>query len=170
MPLLPCEERVDTIKMGTQPDIWNHHANEHIDNHRRQSMVQCDRQIVFEQGIPLSSDWLKAVLSYFSGVPIGIWFDFHKIFVINLLHEFELRVWKAIFTYLCESFMPSEGTQCKTWINGIDRCFPLEEQDNMSVHRKSLSNVQTSCKGFQGSSAGNIMEFWPFTCMAYHFT
>ena len=27
-------------------------------------------------------------------------FDFHSIFVVDMLHEFELGVWKAIFTHL----------------------------------------------------------------------
>ena len=27
-------------------------------------------------------------------------FDFHSMFVVDLLHEFELGVWKAIFTHL----------------------------------------------------------------------
>src|ERR1700676_1052149 len=31
------------------------------------------------------------------------------------------------------------------------------EGSHTSVHWKSLSNAQTSCKGFQGSSAGNVM-------------
>ena len=27
-------------------------------------------------------------------------FDFHSMFVVDMLHEFELGVWKAIFTHL----------------------------------------------------------------------
>lgn len=28
--------------------------------------------------------------------------DYHKLFIVNLLHEFELGVWKAIFTHILQ--------------------------------------------------------------------
>jgi hypothetical protein len=33
-------------------------------------------------------------------MPFEIRFDFHSMFVVDMLHEFELGVWKAIFTHL----------------------------------------------------------------------
>ena len=55
--------------MGTHLDMRNRHVNKRVDDHVRQHTVERARQLVFEQGIPLSSDRLKEVLSKFSGVP-----------------------------------------------------------------------------------------------------
>ena len=36
----------------------------------------------------------------FSECLSGYGFDYHSIFIVDLLHEFKLGVWKAIFTHL----------------------------------------------------------------------
>ena len=43
--------------------------NIRIDDHVRQTTVERARRLVFEQGIPLSSNRLKEVLGKYSGVP-----------------------------------------------------------------------------------------------------
>ena len=60
--------------MGTRLDMHNRRTNIRIDNHPRQATVENARQLVFEQGIPLSSDRLKEVLGKFSGVPTHVSF------------------------------------------------------------------------------------------------
>jgi hypothetical protein len=55
--------------MGTRLDMRNRSANVRVDDLVRQVTVQQARRLVFEQGLPLSSDRLKKVLSKFSGVP-----------------------------------------------------------------------------------------------------
>jgi hypothetical protein len=55
--------------MGTQLDMRNRSTNKRVDDHIRQVTVHQARRLVFEQGLPLSSDRLKEVLSKFSGVP-----------------------------------------------------------------------------------------------------
>ena len=41
-------------------------------------------------------------------------FDFHTMFVVDLLHEFELGVWKALFTHLLRLLYAQGG-------NGIQK-------------------------------------------------
>jgi hypothetical protein len=69
----PCPrclvKKADTINMGTILDLRRRHTNKRIDDHRRRTSVKRARQLVFEQGIPVSSDRLKGILGDFSGVP-----------------------------------------------------------------------------------------------------
>ena len=58
--------------MGTRSDMRNRHDNVRINNHIRQATVERARRLVFEQGIPLSSNRLKEVLGKFSGVPTHV--------------------------------------------------------------------------------------------------
>src|SRR5882757_7027046 len=70
----PCPrcliKKIDTIKMGTQLDMRNHYANIRVDDHIRQITVKNARRLVFEQGTPLNSVHLKAVLGKYSGIPM----------------------------------------------------------------------------------------------------
>jgi hypothetical protein len=61
--------------MGTCLDMRNRHDNIRIDDHIRQATVERARRLVFEQGIPLSSNRLKEVLGRFSGVPTHVSHD-----------------------------------------------------------------------------------------------
>jgi hypothetical protein len=63
---------IDTIKMGTTLDMRNRRANIRVDDHVRQTTVKNARRLVFEQGIPLSSERLKHVLGKFSGIPTHV--------------------------------------------------------------------------------------------------
>ncbi len=69
----PCPRclilKIDTIKMGMELDMHFCCAHPRVDDHPRQHTVQCARQLVFEQGIPLASDRLARILKY-SGVPM----------------------------------------------------------------------------------------------------
>jgi hypothetical protein len=65
-------KKVDTIKMGMRSDMRNRRVNVRVDDHVRQSTVKRARQLVFEQGIPLSSNSIKKVLGNISGVPTHV--------------------------------------------------------------------------------------------------
>lgn len=58
--------------MGTRLDMRNRCDNIRIDDHVRQTTVERARRLVFEQGIPLSSNRLKEVLGKYSGVPTRV--------------------------------------------------------------------------------------------------
>lgn len=65
-------KNVDTIKMGTHLDMRHRRDNIRIDDHVRQTTVKHARQLVFEQGTPLSSERLKKVLGKYSGIPTHV--------------------------------------------------------------------------------------------------
>lgn len=108
-----------------------------IDNNRRQHTVKLGRQLLFEQGKQPNSKAVSNILgpqsltpnqvhsNFSSQVTLCIYdfsqqnafseslgphgFDFHLMFVVDLLHEFELGVWKAIFTHLLRILYTQSG-------------------------------------------------------------
>jgi hypothetical protein len=72
----PCPrclvKKIDTIKMGTRLDMRNRSDNIRVDDHIRWTTVERAKRLVFEQGIPLSSNRLKDILGKFSGVPTQV--------------------------------------------------------------------------------------------------
>jgi hypothetical protein len=69
----PCPrcfvKKIDTIKMGMQFDLRYRRTNVRIDDHLRQFDVRHARRLIFEKGIPLSSDRLTRILGKYSGIP-----------------------------------------------------------------------------------------------------
>lgn len=62
--LCPCclVNKSDTIKMEMHLDMHNRQTNKHIDNYLRQITVKNARRIMYEQGVPISSDHIKRCL------------------------------------------------------------------------------------------------------------
>jgi hypothetical protein len=49
--------------------------------------------------------------------PADFDFNFYSMFVVDLLHEFELGVWKTVFTHLMHIFYAAGGTAFKSSMN-----------------------------------------------------
>ncbi|KAF8189081.1 hypothetical protein K438DRAFT_2144948, partial [Mycena galopus ATCC 62051] len=71
--------------------------------------IEDARKAIYESGFAVTSKWVENILQEFSLVPtINAFSEFLRpygaevfpILVVDLLHEFELGVWKAIFTHL----------------------------------------------------------------------
>ncbi|KZT03337.1 uncharacterized protein LAESUDRAFT_660054, partial [Laetiporus sulphureus 93-53] len=69
------------------------------------------RRWIFEKGYGPGSKHIANVLDHYSLVPSRsafsirlseFGFDFYPMFVVDLIHEFELGVWKAILTHLLQ--------------------------------------------------------------------
>ncbi|KAL0563515.1 hypothetical protein V5O48_018549 [Marasmius crinis-equi] len=66
------------------------------------------RNLIYRLGKPIGGTAVNSLLKWFSGVPtvnafvdrLGIDFDPCRMLVVDLMHEFELGVWKALFTHL----------------------------------------------------------------------
>ncbi|KIM60200.1 hypothetical protein SCLCIDRAFT_26719 [Scleroderma citrinum Foug A] len=68
-------------------------------------------KLIYEKGISLASTWVKVILnpqslnatvSAFSTKLAQFGINMYSFFVLDLLHEFELGVWKAVFTHLLQ--------------------------------------------------------------------
>ncbi|PPQ73389.1 hypothetical protein CVT24_008509 [Panaeolus cyanescens] len=75
-------------------------------NAERQALINTVRRLIFVNGYSVNSKAVTNLLEPYSWTPtrnafgdrLGL--DFYKIFVVDLLHEFELGVWKATFIHL----------------------------------------------------------------------
>ncbi|KAH9898500.1 hypothetical protein C8Q73DRAFT_773146 [Cubamyces lactineus] len=95
------------IEMGTTNDLsrrnWIRMDNDDL-NHR----INLTRRWIFQEGMPLTSVYISRILDPLSATPTRSafstrlrdhGFNFYALFVPDLLHEFELGVWKSLFTH-----------------------------------------------------------------------
>ncbi|KAJ3569072.1 hypothetical protein NP233_g5289 [Leucocoprinus birnbaumii] len=105
-----CKIKKDQIcDLGTDSDnaIWE---DVRCDNKERQNLVEKARNLIFKKAKGVASACVEKLLKPLSMVPtrnafsadflVKDGFDYHRMFVPDLLHEFELGTWKAAFTHL----------------------------------------------------------------------
>ncbi|KAI0258587.1 hypothetical protein BC834DRAFT_1045792 [Gloeopeniophorella convolvens] len=118
-------KRDQVLRMGTKRDMRAQRAEAHrrIDDHPRRHRVELGRKLIFDQGAPLTAKALQELLGCTGAIPTRNalseklsqhGFDYHHIFAPNLLHEFELGVWKGIFAHLIRLLAALEGNPIHT--------------------------------------------------------
>jgi hypothetical protein len=121
--------------LGTNLDIRRHTLQARKDNRLHQEKIDLARKWIFENGYGLGSEHLKRLLEGESLVPIRVrpvvhlhfnsivnssknsfskhlqplGLDIFQMLVVDILHEFELGVWKAIFTHLLRLLYANGG-------------------------------------------------------------
>ncbi|KAI0644207.1 hypothetical protein C8Q79DRAFT_913585 [Trametes meyenii] len=104
-------------EMGTLND-FHRRSKLREDNVDVQWRIRSARKWIFEGGIPLTSVFIKRVLddqsltptrSAFSLALAHTGFNFYSMFVPDLLHEFELGVWKSTLTHLIRILYAAGG-------------------------------------------------------------
>ncbi|KAG1835329.1 hypothetical protein DFJ58DRAFT_670446, partial [Suillus subalutaceus] len=80
-----------------------------VDDHARQSKIATSRSLIYDGGYGVRSNPVESLLKEHSLVPTSnafserlgcIGFNLFAMLIIDLLHEFELGVWKALFIHL----------------------------------------------------------------------
>ena len=97
-----------------------------VDDAARRDKVERARKFIFKDGVGVEGQWVKDLLDPQSLTPIRVsfslfltvlftyssqqnmfshklaehGFDMYQMMTVDLLHEFELGVWKAVFTHL----------------------------------------------------------------------
>lgn len=89
------------------------------DTQERRVFIDKMRARIFNQGISVNNRVIKNLLdaegslvpvrNAFSSIP-DVDFDFYSLFVPDLLHEFEIGVWKSIFTHLMRILVAQGGS------------------------------------------------------------
>ena len=115
-------------EMGTPDDMKRRQLLARTDDDTRQNKVLCARRLIYERNYAVNTPQIEKLLRDQSLVPttvskdpsnsVLIWcsntvvkntfsdqlsalgFNLFMMLVVDLLHEFELGVWKAIFTHL----------------------------------------------------------------------
>ncbi|OSD02393.1 hypothetical protein PYCCODRAFT_1410834 [Trametes coccinea BRFM310] len=99
----------DLCNAGTPDDDEQRHINKRVDSPKLRRNIQRARKLVFQHGRSLNSKKVKQLLDGISLNPIQSAFssrlsefgvNFYELFVPDLMHEFELGVWKGTFKHL----------------------------------------------------------------------
>ncbi|OSD06437.1 hypothetical protein PYCCODRAFT_1442622 [Trametes coccinea BRFM310] len=138
------------IEMGTANDIarrnWIRVDNTDL-NHR----INLTRRWIFEKGMPITSVYISRILDEMSITPTRSafstrlrphGFNFYSLFVPDLLHEFELGVWKSIFTHLLRLLYAVGNDK----IQAFNKRFRKIPTYGRSTIRKFSSNISEQAK------------------------
>ncbi|KZV87861.1 hypothetical protein EXIGLDRAFT_571190, partial [Exidia glandulosa HHB12029] len=109
-------------KVGQQLDIRRRTTKARTDSARRQQRVDMARKVIEEHGIAVDSKTLdpflgEESLNAFSERLGSLLFDFFRMLVVDLLHEFEIGVWKAIFIHMLRILQAEGGEDLLAELN-----------------------------------------------------
>ncbi|EPQ54112.1 hypothetical protein GLOTRDRAFT_94482 [Gloeophyllum trabeum ATCC 11539] len=114
-----CKVPKDKISdIGMQCDETRHQRDAHMDDFPAQRTTERARNFIYKDGRGVKSTAVKGLLAKESLVPtmnafskkLGpCSFNFFDMFVVDLLHEFEHGVWKAVFTHLIRVLYACRG-------------------------------------------------------------
>ncbi|KAG2072058.1 hypothetical protein BDR04DRAFT_1127846 [Suillus decipiens] len=109
--LCPCclVKKADVPEMGTEQNMCDHMILQCVKNRAHHKKIDCAHKLIFEHSTPVDGRRVKSVLNSESLIPTHntfldklytFGFNLFLMLVVDMLHEFELDVWKAIFTHL----------------------------------------------------------------------
>ncbi|KAJ7054561.1 hypothetical protein C8F01DRAFT_995281 [Mycena amicta] len=147
--------------MGTKQDRTRREKLERKDSSTRRSLVQRARDWMFRLGRSIKHTAIRAKLSFGSApllsafsnflFPFGI--NYYSLLAVDLLHEFELGVWKSLFIHLvrmCVCFGPAT-------VRTLDERYRALRPFGRSVIRRFRNNV-SELKGFAGRDFEDLLQ------------
>lgn len=126
--------------MGTKPDMKTREKDLRVDDENRRFDIETARRLIFESGVRINSERIDTVLggsgvptrvcslsvfnaacypltlgspptqNAFSKLALVNEFNIFAILLVDLLHEFEAGVWRAIFAHLVRLLIAIKGT------------------------------------------------------------
>jgi hypothetical protein len=117
-------KKANVSEMGTEGNMNDCITLRHVDDQAHHNKIDRACKLIFQHGVPVDGKQVKSVLNSESLVPthVSCWyciqistnklqnafsdwlfifgFNFFSMLVVDMLHKFELGVWKAIFTHL----------------------------------------------------------------------
>ncbi|RXW13183.1 hypothetical protein EST38_g12672 [Candolleomyces aberdarensis] len=162
----PCPRCLVTKKnldqLGTEADVRTRRDQARQDNEARRELVQKALSKIQREGAALSrktvDDLLKPqslqpVMNAFSKRLKSTKFDIFSALVVDLLHEFELGVWKSLFIHLIRILEASQKHE--VLVHELDKCV---RQDNPSVLLKSFQYEEEGRSRLRGSATGMLIS------------
>ncbi|KAI0647705.1 hypothetical protein C8Q79DRAFT_999321 [Trametes meyenii] len=114
--LVPKEK---ICELGTSRDQDARDQKKRVDDEERKAMVQLAQTLILEKGLGVNSTAVEGLLKARSLVPTSNAFserlapdvvpNFHNLFVPDILHEWELGVWKSLMTHLVRILHAAKG-------------------------------------------------------------
>ncbi|EFI26951.1 ubiquitin and ribosomal protein S27a [Coprinopsis cinerea okayama7 len=164
----PCPRclvpKSDMNQAGTGEDKSLRSENPRVDTAERREKVKAAREKIFDQGYAvnsrvvdeeLKSNSMVPVKNAFSKVTDSVQFDIFKALVVDLMHEFELGVWRTLFTHLIR-ILEAEDRISK-------RSYRLMSPFGIDTIRKFTSNM-SEMKRLGARDYENLLQE---TCSAY---
>ncbi|THH19110.1 hypothetical protein EW146_g1980 [Bondarzewia mesenterica] len=124
--------------------------NGRVDDSARQGKIKMARQWIFEKGYAVASKAVERLLGPMSLVPTRnafsthfskFNFNFYSMFMPDLLHEFELGVWKAILTHLLRILYAAGGDSIQK-LNQRFRQVPTFGRDTICKFSNNVSGMK----------------------------
>ncbi|KAI0316147.1 hypothetical protein OF83DRAFT_1128468 [Amylostereum chailletii] len=143
-------EKHQLFRMGMKSDLRIRHVRTRVDDRTRQTAVHLARHAIFNAGLSINSagvqDWMRPnslvpTENAFSKKLAPLGFDFHKIFSVDLLHEFELGVWKSIMTHLIR-LLDAAGEDKLQEFNRRFRMVPTFQRDIIRRFDRNVSALK----------------------------
>ncbi|KAA1479425.1 hypothetical protein DENSPDRAFT_862027 [Dentipellis sp. KUC8613] len=134
--------------LGTLADYFRR-GKTRVDDHPRRSWVEQARAWIFEKGKALSSTFVESLLFSRSWVPTR----FYDMFVPDLLHEFELGVWKSVFTHLLR-ILHANAEDCINRLNSRYDAFPTFGRSTI----RRFSNNASAMKNLAGRDFEDLLQ------------
>ncbi|KAF7967234.1 hypothetical protein HWV62_35081 [Athelia sp. TMB] len=149
----PCPRCLVTMdqveELGTKRDRDRREKLERIDTEQRQSSLETARGFMFTRGDGPTGKAVDDILGPESRVPtrntfsqrfLGR-FNYYRLFVVDLLHEFELGVFKAVFTHLIRILYTLPGA-----VQSLDERYRKMPTFGRDIIRKFDNNVSAMKK------------------------
>ncbi|KAF8550589.1 hypothetical protein OG21DRAFT_1499714 [Imleria badia] len=144
-------EKAAVPDMGKPSDMMTRTTQLRVNNNAYQSAIKAARKLIFG-GKSLNSKRVTDLLKDTSWVPTRNafserlsedreLFNFFLLFVVDLLHEFELGVWKAIFTHLLR-ILHAQGGSSITELNWRYRATPMFGRGTIRRFHKNASSMK----------------------------
>ncbi|OCB90166.1 hypothetical protein A7U60_g2627 [Sanghuangporus baumii] len=107
------------------------------------------RKLIFDDGFAVESMKIKDILNFGGLLPINnafsalapLGFNYHDLFIPDLMHEFELGVWKAIFAHLMRILVAAGGDAAPV-LNSRYRLVPSFGKDTIRRFPKYTASMQ----------------------------
>ncbi|TDL15717.1 hypothetical protein BD410DRAFT_732279, partial [Rickenella mellea] len=160
----PCPrcliKKSDIPKLGTPGDVKRRQTLARRDDESRRQKVQEARDII-ARGYVVDSQRLNPLLQEQSLVPTvnafsqrlsQFGFDFHQMLVVDLLHEFELGVWKSLFTHIVR--LLHAVTSRQDAVDELDRRF----RSIPTFGRDVIRNFDNNVSGMKKLAARNFED------------
>ncbi|KAF9470573.1 hypothetical protein BDN70DRAFT_821197, partial [Pholiota conissans] len=136
--------------LGTEEDGKLRQRLLRVDNMLRRNRVKAVRQKLYKQGENITSKGVQKLLAAksltatknaFSEKLSPHGFDFHTMLVPDLLHEFELGVWKATFIHLIR-ILRTQGEDAIAELNSRYRQIPTFGSDTIQKFTNNVSSMK----------------------------
>ncbi|KAI0055213.1 hypothetical protein BV25DRAFT_1815943, partial [Artomyces pyxidatus] len=147
-------------QIGTETDMIERKTRARTDDPQRQEKVEAARRLIYERNLQVASDAVEAWLKEESLVPnqnafserlAPLGFDMFAMFAVDLMHEWELGVGRAIFVHLLRIL----DTLDDALLVELDRRFRLVPSFGTAIRRFSRNTSE-----MKQMAAHDIENIW----------